>query len=350
MGLYDKPQTVQKFRNFYNNVKKNNGKMTNSLRAVHFNYNNACNFKCEFCYTQSPLGLHNKEELEFEKIADFADQAHELGYYEFDLQGGELLIRPERLFKLIETIKPKRFFVIMTTNGYFVTEDIAQRLSKAGMDRLSVSITGLDANQHDMFMKIEGAHKKAMNALEYAKNAGMLPVPTIAVGHYNAQSEELERFCEFSANKGYITHFNLAMPSGNWLGNEGIMVDEKDRERIQELHKKYDNIIYDMWNPFDKNKEQLLGCNCVNRIYVTPIGDVFPCPFLHIKIGNINEQSLKEIIEYGQSIKYFNEYNDKCLVGEDKEFIKKFMKNDMSVFNPLIAKDIFSKDDYVSKE
>ena len=44
--------------------------------------------------------------------------------------------------------------------------------------------------------------------------------------------------------------------------------------------------------------KKYLGCTTVNRLYVTPIGDVLVCPYVHIKIGNIFEQSLKEIVDY----------------------------------------------------
>ena len=63
----------------------------------------------------------------------------------------------------------------------------------------------------------------------------------------------------------------------------------------------------------------------VNRVYVTPIGDVLVCPYVHIKIGNIFEKPLKEIIKHGFSIKYFRNHSDLCLAGEDKNFISKFM-------------------------
>lgn len=347
MSLYDKPKVVNKFRRFFKNVKKNNGRMGQLVRAIHFNYNNTCNFKCEFCYTHSPTEPNAKIELDLETIRNFADQADEIGYYEFDMQGGELLINPGKLFRLIETIGPERFFVIMTTNGWFVTEELAKKLAKSGMDRLSVSITGLDAEQHDNFMKKKGAHQRALDAMKFAHDNGMLAVPTIAVGHYNAQSEELERFCEFSAEHGYITHFNLAMPSGYWKNNSDVIIDAQDRARIDALRKKYDNIIYDMWNPFDKNCEELLGCNCVNRLYITPKGDVFPCPFLHIKIGNIKEQPLQEIVDFGFSIRHFHDFNDKCLAGEDTDFLEKYTREGMSVFNPLDAREIFSEDDFI---
>ena len=40
--------------------------------------------------------------------------------------------------------------------------------------------------------------------------------------------------------------------------------------------------------------------------------------------------------------------SDLCLAGEDKEFIKKFMtKSGQTIFKPALAKDIFSKEDYI---
>ena len=40
---------------------------------------------------------------------------------------------------------------------------------------------------------------------------------------------------------------------------------------------------------------KILGCTTVNRVYITPIGDVLVCPYVHIKIGNIFEKSLKKL-------------------------------------------------------
>ena len=99
---------------------------------------------------------------------------------------------------------------------------------------------------------------------------------------------------------------------------------------------------------FDRNNEKILGCTTVNRLYITPLGDVLVCPYVHIKIGNIFKNSLKEIVDYGFSIKYFRNHSDLCLAGEDKEFIKKFMSRDgQTIFNPALAEDIFSKEDFI---
>jgi hypothetical protein len=72
-----------------------------------------------------------------------------------------------------------------------------------------------------------------------------------------------------------------------WQKMDSIICDEKDRAHIQELRKEYKNLVRNLWNPFDKSNEKILGCTTVNRLYITPLGDVLVCPYVHIKIGNI---------------------------------------------------------------
>lgn len=348
MSIFDKPRVMEKLRSFYSYVSKNNGEMGTKVRGIDVNFNNRCNFKCKHCFAKSSLGDHIKEELPIDLIADISNQADELGIYEYDLQGGELLLRPDKLFEVIEAIKPERFYLYLTTNGYLLDEKMAKRLAEAGVSRVSVSIDSFDEKTHDEFRGYPGAHKRAMEALIHVKNAGMSPYLNITVGHYNANSEDLEKLCQYSKDQRYTTLLNVAVPSGHWQNMTEVMVDNDDIAHLIELRKNYKNILRDVWNPFDRNCEKLLGCNCVNRTYVTPIGDVLVCPYLHIKIGNVFEQSLKEIIDYGFSIKYFRNHSKLCLSGEDKEFVRKYLgQNGMSVFNPVHAKDIFTEEDFV---
>lgn len=347
MSLFDKPRVMEKLRSFHSYVTKNNGEMGTKVRGIDVNFNNRCNFKCKHCFTKSPLGDRVTEELSVDKVSDISNQADELGIFEFDLQGGELLLRPDKLFEVIKAIKPERFYLYLTTNGYLLDERMAKRLASSGVSRVSVSIDSFTEKLHDEFRGCPGSHKRAMEALKHVKNAGMSPYLNITVGHYNANSQDIEKLCQYSKEQGYTTLLNVAVPSGCWQHMSEVMVDEKDMAHLIGLRKKYKNILRDIWNPFDKEYEKLLGCNCVNRTYITPIGDVLVCPYLQIKIGNIFEQSLKEIIDYGFSIKYFRNYSKLCLAGEDKEFARKYLRYDgMSVFNPIHAKDIFAKEDF----
>ena len=57
---------------------------------------------------------------------------------------------------------------------------------------------------------------------------------------------------------------------------------------------------------------------------------------------------IEEIRDFGFSIKHFNEYSNKCLAGENTEFIQKYMSFDgQSIFNPADANEIFGPEERV---
>lgn len=348
MPILAKPRVVEKFKSFLDYVRRNDGHIGTKQRGLDMNLNNACNLRCKHCFTNSPKGDHVKEYLPAEKIADIADQADALGIFEWDLQGGELMLRPDILFDTLAAIRTERFYMYLTTNGTNLDADMAKRLAEAGINRVSVSIDSIDPKVHDEFRGKEGSWAQAMEALEHVKAAGMSPYLNITVGHYNALSDDIAQLFQYSKDKGYTTLVNVATPAGMWQKMSEIMVDEADKAYLIQMRKKYKNVLRNLWNPFGKDDEALLGCNTVNRLYITPIGDVLVCPYVHIKIGNIYEQSLKEISEYGFSIKYFHDHSALCLAGEDKDFVAKFLQRDgTTIFKPQDAREIFGDDDYV---
>ena len=339
-SLLKKPRLVEKLRKFYDYVQKNDGKVGTKTRGIDLNFNNACNLRCKYCFTNSPKGDHVKEYLDIGAIKKLADDADELGYFEFDLQGRELLLQPDKLFEVLEAIRPERFYLYLTTNGYHLDKKIAKKLADYKVSRVSVSIDSMDEKIHDEIRGRKDSWRRAMEGLQHVQEAGMDPYLNITVGHYNANTDHF--------NKNYKTLLNVAVPSGMWQKMTEIICDDKDREYLRKIRKEYKNLVRNIWNPFDRNNEKILGCTTVNRLYITPIGDVLVFPYVHIKIGNIFKSSLKEIVDYGFSIKYFKNHSDLCLAGEYKEFINKFMtKSGQTIFKPALAKDIFKKEDFV---
>ncbi len=348
MSLINKPLVVEKFKSFHNYVKNNDGKIGTKQRGIDLNLNNACNLRCEHCFTNSSKGENVKEILPLEVVERVADEAHELGIFEWDLQGGELLSRPELLFDTLKAMKTERFYVYLTTNGWYMTEKIAKTLADLGVNRVSVSIDSMDSETHDRFRGRKGSWERAIKALEMVQNVGISPYLNITVGRYNAQSEDIKLLLDYSKQKKYTTLLNVATPGGMWAKMTDIMVNEEDKAYLIDMRKKYKNILRNLWNPFDREREGVLGCNTVNRLYITPAGDVLVCPYVHIKIGNVKEQSLAEISKKGFSIKHFRNYSPKCLAGEDKDFVKRFMsKEGTTIFKPALADDIFGPEDFV---
>jgi len=346
-SLLNKPRLVEKLRKFYDYVNKNDGKIGTKTRGIDLNFNNACNLRCKYCFTNSPKGDHVKEYLDIEAIKRLADQADELGFFEFDLQGGELLLQPDKLFQVLEAIRPERFYLYLTTNGYHLDEKMAKKLAEYKVSRVSVSIDSMDEKIHDEIRGRKDSWRRAMEALEHVKKSGIDPYLNITVGRYNIGTDHLKQLLDYSKQKKYRTLLNVAVPAGMWQKMEDIICNDEDREFLRKIRKEYKNLVRNIWNPFDKNNEKILGCTTVNRVYITPIGDVLVCPYVHIKIGNIYKQSLKEIIDHGFSIKYFKNHSDLCLAGEDKSFINKFMtKEGQTIFNPANSKEIFGPSDF----
>ena len=95
-SLLNKPRLVKNLKLLFLRP-KNDGKVGTKTRGIDLNFNNACNLRCKYCFTNSPKGDHVKEYLDLGAIKKLADEADELGYFEFDLQGGELLLQPKTL-------------------------------------------------------------------------------------------------------------------------------------------------------------------------------------------------------------------------------------------------------------
>lgn len=344
MALIDKPIVFQKFKQFHAAVQQNGGRIGKNHRGLDVNLNNACNLRCEHCFTNSPIGDHVKDRLPVEVLRRVSSEAHELGVFEYDLQGGELLLDKTYLYECLEAIGTERFYVYVTTNGYHMDLDCASRLKELGVDRVSVSIDSIDPDVHDSFRGKAGSWERAMNALEIVQSVGIDPYLNITVGRYNAQSEDVKKLLEYSKDRRYTTLLNVATPAGMWQRLEDIMVNDEDRAHLIQMRKQYKNILRNLWNPFDRGMEKVLGCNTVNRMYITPLGDVLACPYVHIKIGNVFENSLKEIRDLGFSFNRFSDHSDLCLAGEDFSFVKSYMgRKGTSIFAPVDVRELIDE-------
>lgn len=344
MAMMEKPKVIEKVRRFMKAQKRNGNKVGKIPRAITLNYNNICNFKCEFCFSAEKDNAHIRECLDFETIKNLANQADQLGIWEIVLTGGELLVAPDKLFQLIDAFGPERFQMIIISNGYLMTKEMAVALANKGIDCIGISLSGMDEEKHNFERGgVKDAHKRALNALDIVHEAGMAAWPNLIFGHHNSKDPDLYACLDYAKSKGYSTYFMMAMPFGTWKDNA---MDAEDMRILADIRKKYD-CCFDTWDMYDPKRERISGCWTVNRTYITPLGDVLVCPYINIKIGNIKENSLKDILKYGFSIKYFGDYSPICLSAHNKEFRKRFLPEAGNIFAPLDAHEIFGEEDYL---
>jgi MoaA/NifB/PqqE/SkfB family radical SAM enzyme len=151
---------------------------------------------------------------------------------------------------------------------------------------------------------------------------------------------------EFAKTNNFTMLFVIAAPVGAWCGRHDLLINEDDSQYIKSLKEKYPFIHRDLYPIFGFE----WGCRTVNGlIYVTPSGDVLPCPFIHIKLGNIHESSLHKILENGWKVKYFRDYNEKCLVGEHTEFINRIIPKYAGKSGAIELDQAFDKTDFYTK-
>lgn len=318
-----------------------------SNAIIQLQYNYACNLKCQHCAIKGFQGPNGKKSRRMtpEDVHNIAVQADELGLSRFVITGGEPLCFQD-LDEIVKAINPEKFYINCDSNGWLLDEEKARHLKAIGVDRIQLSIDCLDAKEHDDFRGQKGSHERCMRAVDACIKTGLDIYIQTVVTKERLYADEFIEFVEFFNNKGIGVYASYAKPVGAWAGHFENLIDKNDLKYMRELEKKYK-----IFNHLTPGYGVDLGCIAVKgMISITQYGDVMPCPFMHIALGNIFEQPLKDIINTGLNIKYFGEHVDTCLMAEDIGFLKKYIEP--NVYNkqiPVPYQNVFTENDKTQK-
>jgi MoaA/NifB/PqqE/SkfB family radical SAM enzyme len=289
-----------------------------SIAIIQFQYNYACNFTCVHCSVKRFQVKNSRRSLNIGDVRYLAKQADEMGLARFVITGGEPLIFRD-FDALVEAIDPKKFYINVDTNGWFLDDRRASHLKSIGVDRVQLSLDSLDAAEHDDFRKAKGSHERAMKGVDAALGADLAIFIQTVVTKQRLHSDEFLEFVEYFNKRDVGVFVTYAKPVGAWEGNLDVLVDRADMNYMRELEKKH-NVYTHLTPAYGLD----MGCIAVKgMVSVTQYGDVLPCPYIHTSIGNVLEEPLKDILQRGLDIKYFGEHVDTCLIAEDRNFIDK---------------------------
>lgn len=314
-----------------------------SIAIIQFQYDFTCNFKCEHCSVKRFQGKKEGRSFTISDVKELSRQADEMGLARFVITGGEPLVFKD-LDALVEAINPQKFYINCDTNGWLLDEKKAKHLKSIGVDRIQLSIDSLNADEHDSFRRVKGSHERAMKAVDAALGAGLGIFIQTVVSKQRIRTDEFIKFIEYFNKKGVGVFVSYAKPVGSWEGNFDVLVDKDDMKYMEELEKKYQ--VFTHLTPAYGLK---MGCIAVKgMVSITKYGDVMPCPYIHISLGNVFEEPLKDIINRGMKIKYFGEYVDTCLIAEDRKFINDYIVK--KVYGrplPVPYKEVFTDEDFI---
>lgn len=309
----NKPYVYEKVLKFDEKTKRGE-----SIAIIQMQYNYACNMACEHCSVKNIQGQGRGKILTIDGVKELARQADEIGLARFEINGGEPFVNKD-YDEIVKAIDPQKFYINTVTNGWLLDEKKAKHLKEIGVDRVQVGIDSLLAEEHDTFRRQKGAHERAVRAVDECVKAGVDVFVTTVVTKQRLHSSEFIDFIKYFNNKNVGVFMTFAKPVGAWEGRFDILVTKEDLQYAKELEKKY-NVFSHLTSAYGIEG----GCLAVRGLIgITPYGDVLPCQYLFVSLGNIFKEPLKVILDRAMKFKPFK--TNTCPVAEDRNFINKYL-------------------------
>ncbi|HOF96766.1 MAG TPA: radical SAM protein [Methanoculleus sp.] len=273
-------------------------------RIVSWNVTARCNLACAHCYIDAD-GEGSPGELDTAEGMALIDQIAAVGRPILVLSGGEPLLRPD-IFDLARYAAGRGLRVAMGTNGILVTDAVAERLSDTGIRKVAVSIDSTDPGVHDAFRGVSGAWEKAVNGIRALRRAGVPVQIHTTIGEPDIG--EIDRIIAFGKSHGvrdYQFFFPVPTGRGEDLADLPPEVHEAVIGRILAHAREPGFSVRPTCAPQFVRVAARMGLDlsqwgrgCIaGTAYcrITPVGDVTPCPYLPVPVGNIRREAFSDI-------------------------------------------------------
>ncbi len=301
--------------------------LPNELRMVAWEVTRSCNLACVHCRASSVCGPYPGE-LDTAECLALLDRIASVGKPVVILTGGEPLLR-EDIFRIARRGTDKGLRMVLATNGTLVAEETAKKMLDAGIQRVSISIDGVDAKRHDEFRRVPGAFAGALAGIENLKRAGMeFQINTTVT---KANLGQVADILELAKGLGAVAHhIFLLVPTGRGREMSGQEISPEEYERIlvwfyEEScrcsiqlkatcaphyfriyrQKKGSGLKEARYRPLHSMTRGCLGGS--SFCFISHTGMVQPCGYLEVDCGQVRERSFAEI---WKSSPVFNDLRD----------------------------------------
>lgn len=271
-----------------------------------------CNAKCKHCGSSAEKkkydGELTTEEIKnaFKQIANDMDATKIL----INVTGGEPLVRKDLCEVMEYATNELGFHWGMTTNGILLNDENIEKLKKANMETISISIDGLEET-HDSFRGVPGSYKTIINNIKKLKKANFVKHLQVTTVFHKENINQLDELYKVMLDLGLDSWRLVSMdPIGRANENNNLLLDGKELKQLLDFIKSRKN---------DKKLELTYGCPsflgldyekevrkhyfyCKTGINVASIlynGDLFVCPNVlrrkELIQGNIRTDNFKDV-------------------------------------------------------
>ena len=307
------------------------------LRLVAWEVTRSCNLNCVHCRASSENGPYPGE-LDTDKCLEVLDQIACTSKPIVILTGGEPLLRKD-IFDVARYGTRLGLRMVMATNGTLLTLAITEQLCSSGIKRVSISLDGASAQEHDQFRNVPGAFQAALEGIELLKRAGIdYQVNTTITKHNVHQVKEiLDLTIKLGAS---AHHIFLLVPTGRGRDMINQEIDALEYEELLHwfcdmrekvpLHLKatcaphYYRILRQMAHARGETVDfNTYGLDAVTRgclggtsfCFISHDGVVQPCGYLELNCGDLKKSSFESIWEDSDifvRLRDFSAYGGKC--------------------------------------
>lgn len=292
------PPTLKGF-NSYSDFEIQECVKNNGLLSLWIEPSLYCNYKCLYCYTYSN-NTSKGEGIPFDKLTAIISESSNLGLKSIILVGGEPLLYPD-LDKIITTAKNSEITTVIFTNGYSINKQKAKFFFEndcsvllkyeSFKDHIQDGITGVSGSLKVIKQSLENLQQFKFNSDSDVLRLGISTV----ISKINL--EEISILWKFCRDNNLFPHFEP-------VGCEGRAkkIYKKIGISSTNTRKVYDNLLAIDESEYGYTWDRfyaLPAFDCKQLLYSANLmanGTVTVCNGVAFPLGNINKQTLKEVL------------------------------------------------------
>jgi len=287
---------------------------------VSFAITRKCNLKCKHCYSDA-LEDCAPDELSTGEAKRILDELAGWRVGLLIMDGGEPLTR-EDFLELASYASKRGLRVVAGSNGSLIDGSMASRMREAGVRMVAISVDGAKPETHDGFRGEEGSFARALAGAEACREVGLPFQFGMAIRRSTLPEipDMLELAVEYRAMAAEFFDLIQVKRVREQCPDEVLTREERKRVVgwLAEAQKTCPIPIrvvacpmYPLTLREKRVQPQYFPSDFLKRIpywdggcaagrsrgYITilPNGDVIPCMLLQVKLGNVREQSVREI-------------------------------------------------------
>ena len=206
-------------------------KISRPLRDLRISVTDRCNFRCRYCMPREVFGadfefLQRQRLLTFEEINRVVKSLLPLGIKKVRITGGEPLLRRD-LANLVAMLSDHDLDLALTTNASLLAK-YAKVLSKAGLNRVTVSLDAMDEATFQEMNDVELSIQQVLDGIEVAHSSG-LDLKINCVIQRGVNEHAILPLVEYFRHTPHVLRFIEYMDVGNtnaWSLDEVVSVEE----------------------------------------------------------------------------------------------------------------------------